>query len=86
VLGGSNAALKIPAGTQSGTVFRVKGLGVPALRGHARGDLLVTVQVEVPTRLNAEQRRALEKFAELCGEENTPIHRSFMERLRDFFA
>ena len=85
VLGGSTAAVKIPAGTQSGTTFRVKGLGAPSLRGHARGDLLATVQVEVPTRLNTEQRRALETFAELCGEENTPIHRGFMERLRDFF-
>ena len=86
VIGGSNASVKIPPGTQSGTVFRVKGLGVPALRGHAQGDLLVTVQVEVPTRLNAEQRKALEKFAELCGDDNTPIHRSFMERVRDFFT
>lgn len=86
VLGGQAATLKIPPGTQSGTVFRLKGHGVPAVRGHARGDLLVTVQVEVPTRLNAEQRRALEKFAALCGEENTPLHRSFMERVKEFFS
>jgi molecular chaperone DnaJ len=41
--------------------------------------------VEVPTRLNAEQRQKLEEFAALCGEENTPLHKSFFERAREFF-
>jgi molecular chaperone DnaJ len=44
------------------------------------------VQVEVPTRLNAEQRKALEHFAQLCGEDNTPLHKSFTERLKDLFS
>lgn len=85
VLGGTSAIVKIPAGTQGGSVFRVRGQGFPAMRGHGRGDLLVHVQVEVPTRLNGEQRKALEKFAELCDEENTPLHKSFMDRIKDFF-
>jgi molecular chaperone DnaJ len=78
--------LKIPPGTQSGAMFRIRGQGMPALQSSSRGDILARVQVEVPTRLNAEQRKALEHFAELCGEENTPLHKSFSERLRDLFS
>jgi len=78
--------LKIPAGTQGGAVFRIRGQGMPALQSAARGDLITRVQVEVPTRLNHEQREALEKFSELCGEENSPIHKGFYERLKDFFS
>lgn len=77
--------LKIPAGTQSGAVFRVRGQGMPALQSSARGDILTHVQVEVPTRLNHEQREALEKFSELCGEDNSPIHKGFYERLKALF-
>jgi molecular chaperone DnaJ len=79
-------ALKIPPGTQSGSVFRIRGQGMTALQSASRGDILARVQVEVPTRLNGEQRKALEHFAELCGEENTPLHKSFTERLRDLFT
>jgi molecular chaperone DnaJ len=86
VLGGSTASLKVPAGTQGGAVFRLRGHGVASMRGGGRGDLLVRVEVEVPTRLNAEQRKALEKFAALCGEENTPLHKSFTDRIKNFFS
>lgn len=78
--------LKIPAGTQSGAVFRVRGHGMPGLQSSARGDILTHVQVEVPSRLNHEQREALLRFSELCGDENSPIHKSFYERLKDLFA
>ncbi|MBV9128164.1 MAG: molecular chaperone DnaJ, partial [Verrucomicrobia bacterium] len=78
-------SLRVPPGTQSGTVFRLRGKGMPALNTKARGDLLVHVAVEVPTRLNAEQRRKLEEFAASCGEENSPLHRSFFEKAKDFF-
>ncbi|HEY5792567.1 MAG TPA: molecular chaperone DnaJ [Chthoniobacterales bacterium] len=77
--------LKIPAGTQSGAVFRIRGNGMPALGSAARGDLYAKVAVEVPTRLNAQQREKLQEFAELCGDDNTPLHRSFYERLKDLF-
>jgi len=79
-------SLKIPAGTQSGSTFRIRGLGMPALQGLAKGDILTYVQVEVPTRLDSEQREVLQKFAELCGEENNPIHKSFYDRVKSFFA
>lgn len=81
-----SANLKIPAGTQGGSTFRIRGKGMPALQSASRGDILATVQVEVPSRLNAEQRKALEHFAELCGEENTPLHKSFTDRLKDLFT
>ena len=59
---------------------------MPHLQSHGKGDLHVKLEVEVPSKLNPEQRQALETFAELCGEENTPIHRSFTERIKDLFT
>jgi molecular chaperone DnaJ len=79
-------SLKIPAGTQGGAVFRVRGQGMPGLQSSARGDILTHVQVEVPSRLNHEQREALVRFSELCGEDNSPIHKGFYERLKDLFS
>ncbi len=79
------ANLKIPAGTQSGQVFKLRGKGVANVNARDRGDLFARLLVEVPTRLNHEQRQKLEEFASLCGEENTPLHKSFFERAREFF-
>jgi molecular chaperone DnaJ len=79
------ANLKVPAGTQSGQVFKLRGKGVVNVNARDRGDLFARLLVEVPTRLNIEQRQKLEEFASLCGEENTPLHRSFFERAREFF-
>ena len=78
--------LKIPAGTQSGAAFKLRGKGMPSLHSNGRGDLVVRVAVEVPTRLNAEQRKKLEEFAALMGEENTPLHKSFFEKAKEFFG
>jgi molecular chaperone DnaJ len=79
------ANLKVPAGTQSGQVFKLRGKGVANVNARDRGDLFARLLVEVPTRLNTEQRQKLEEFASLCGEENTPLHKSFFERAREFF-
>jgi molecular chaperone DnaJ len=79
------ANLKVPAGTQSGQIFKLRGKGVVNIDGRGRGDLMVRLVVEVPTRLNLEQRRKLEEFSALCGEDNTPLHKRFFERARDFF-
>jgi len=79
------ANLKVPAGTQSGQVFKLRGKGVANVNARDRGDLFARLLVEVPTRLNSEQRQKLEEFAALCGEENTPLHKSFFERAREFF-
>src|SRR6476661_3037999 len=71
------ANLKVPAGTQSGQVFKLRGKGVANVNARDRGDLFA--------RLLPEQRQKLEEFAALCGQENTPLHQSFFERARDFF-
>ena len=80
------ANLKIPAGTQSGQSFKLRGKGITNVNARDRGDLLARVVVEVPTRLNGEQRAKLEEFAELCGEENSPMHKSFFDRAKEFFG
>jgi len=80
-----DATLTIPAGTQSGRVLRMRGKGVPTLRSSGRGDQLVHVYVEVPTRLNAQQRELLEEFAEESGGLAAPASRGFLDKLRDIF-
>lgn len=79
------AQLKIPAGTQSGSTFKLRGRGMPMLNTTARGDLMVRVLVEVPSALNGEQRKKLEEFAQLMGEDNAPLHKSFFEKAKEFF-
>ena len=79
------ANLKVPAGTQSGQVFKLRDKGIRSVDGRHRGDLLARLIVEVPTLLNADQRQKLIEFAELCGEENTPLHKSFFDRAKGFF-
>ncbi|HUB86354.1 MAG TPA: molecular chaperone DnaJ [Verrucomicrobiae bacterium] len=81
----SRATIKIPAGTQPGTVFRVKAKGVKNLQGHGHGDLHVRVQVEVPARLNSEQKAKLQEFAALLDGEATPMSQSFFEKAKKFF-
>jgi molecular chaperone DnaJ len=79
------ATLKVPAGTQTGQVFKFRGKGMVNINGRSHGDLMVRVIVEVPTKLNAQQRQKLEEFANLCGEENTPLRKSFFDRAKEFF-
>ena len=62
--------LDIPAGVQSGNHFTLRGQGVPSLRGGSRGDMLVEVQVQTPTRLSKEQKELLQRFAELSQEQD----------------
>ncbi|MSP73517.1 MAG: molecular chaperone DnaJ [Myxococcales bacterium] len=80
------ARLKIPAGTRSGTVMRLKGKGVYDLRGMSRGDQLVTIQIDVPKTLTPRQRELLEEFERLnAGDSDGHAERkSFLERLRAF--
>jgi molecular chaperone DnaJ len=78
--------VKIPAGTQSGTVFRVKGKGVKNVQGYGTGDLLVRVFVEVPKKLTLKQRAKLEEFAETCDDNMHPDSAGFFARAKDFFT
>jgi molecular chaperone DnaJ len=79
------ATLKIPSGTQSGTTFRLRGKGMPSLRGGHQGDQLVRVHVEVPQSLTSEQKKLLEEFARISGDAAEPTSRSFFEKAKKFF-
>jgi molecular chaperone DnaJ len=83
---GGRAQFKVAAGTQSGTTFKLRGKGMPELNSSLYGDLHVHVIVEVPTKLDSEQRKKLEEFAASMGEDNSPMHKSFFEKAREFFS
>lgn len=82
---GGTASIRIPPGTQPGTLFRLKGKGVKSLQGYGYGDLLVRVTIEVPTQLTGSQRAKLEEFAALCDNNSHPRAKSFFERAKEFF-
>lgn len=72
----------LPEGTQSGTTFRLKGKGIPAINGRGRGDQYVTVYIETPRNLNREQKEALKKFAESVGDNNYEERRKFFRKFK----
>lgn len=78
--------MKVPAGTQTGKVFRLRGKGIPHLQGSGRGDQHVRVLVETPTELTDKQRDLLEKFAEISGEKTNPHTKSFFDKVRELFG
>jgi molecular chaperone DnaJ len=79
------ATIKIPAGTQPGTMFRLRGKGVKNLQGYGHGDLHVRVIVEVPTRLTHAQKAKLQEFAETCDESVNPISKGFLDKAKSLF-
>jgi molecular chaperone DnaJ len=78
--------LKIPEGTQSGTVLRVRNKGVPSIRGGGKGDLHVTIRVQTPTKLNKHQRELLAELAGTSVVENKPEPRSLFEKVKEIFG
>ena len=78
--------LRVPEGTQSGTVMRLRGKGLPALRTSARGEQLVRIFVEVPTQLTDRQRELMQQFASETGHDVSPQSKSFLDKLRDLFG
>ena len=80
------AQLKIPAGTPNGKVFRLRGKGVPNLRGGAAGDLDARIVFEVPANLDRKQREALENFQKLVSGGTFPQQQSFANKTRIFFS
>jgi molecular chaperone DnaJ len=79
--------LRIPAGTQSSKVLRLKGKGIVDLHGYGRGDQLVKIVVETPKRLTARQRELLEEFAKASGEDvNHPLSKGFVDKLKEMFG
>jgi len=78
--------LRVPEGTQSGKTFKLAGKGLPQLGGRQRGDQIVQIFVEVPTKLTDRQRELLEEFAREGGTEVSPVSRSFVEKLKDLLG
>ena len=76
-------SLKIPAGTQPGTLLRLRGKGVPVLGSRGRGDLVVQVDVEVPTKLRGEERELLEKLAEVRGDGTEDEPKGILGKIKD---
>lgn len=73
----------MPEATQTGTVFKIKGKGIPTLRGHGRGDHYFRVNIEVPKSLNDKQKELLRQFAEMTGEDAHDLRKSFFEKMKD---
>ena len=80
------ATLKIPAGTPNGKLFRLRGKGVPSLRGGSPGDLTARIVFEVPDNLDRRQREALEAFQKLATDKTFPEAQRFAQRARVFYA
>lgn len=78
-------SLKIPAGTQSGTVFKLRDRGMPSLRGGGHGNQFVRVHIEVPKKLTGEQKKHLEEFAKACGDSHQPVEEGFWEKAKRIF-
>jgi molecular chaperone DnaJ len=77
--------LLIPAGTQTGRLFKLRGRGVPALRGRGRGDLVLSVEVVVPEKLSAEEAQLVRRLAEIRGEDVAPREEGFFSRIKSAF-
>lgn len=75
----------IPAGTQPGTVFRLKGKGIKGIRTSRFGDLYVKVILEVPTKLSAEQKKKIKEIGSMLDNENYAKKKSFAEKMKDLF-
>jgi molecular chaperone DnaJ len=78
--------LKIPAGTQYGSVFRIRGQGLPDMRTGRVGDELVHIAIETPAKLNAKQQELLREFAETENKRVSPRSKGFFEKLKKYFA
>ncbi len=77
--------MRIPAGTQSGKIFRLRGKGIPVLGGYGKGDELVKVMVEVPEKISKRQRQLIAELAAEMGEEVHPQQKSFLDKLKSLF-
>lgn len=83
---GGKIELKIPAGSQSEEIIKVKGQGFSILRSTSRGDLFVKLKVETPVNLSARQKELLEEFRSISGDSCQPQEKSFFDKIKDLFA
>ncbi|QNU68549.1 molecular chaperone DnaJ [Ruminiclostridium herbifermentans] len=75
----------VPEGTQTGSVFRLRGKGIPYLRGNGRGDQYVKVNIEVPKKLSERQKELLREFAEISGDDTHEQRKGFFDKMKDAF-
>ena len=80
---GKEVEFKVPAGTQSGTVFKLRGQGMNSVRHNGRGNMYVTVTVVVPKKLNSKQKDLLNQFAEVSGDEIKHVEKGIFDRVKD---
>ena len=80
------ALIKLPPGTQPGTLFRIRGRGIRNVQGQGTGDLHVRITVEIPSHLNAAQRAKLQEFADVCDARVNPISQSFWDQAKRLFT
>jgi molecular chaperone DnaJ len=80
------ARMRIPTGTQTHKMFRLRGKGLPNIRQHGQGDQFVRVIVETPTKLTVRQKELIEEFAKISGEQHNPLTQSFFEKVKDLFG
>ena len=78
-----NVKYNMPEGTQTGSIFRLKGKGIPYLRGNGRGDQYVKVEIDVPKKLNEKQKAALKEFADISGDEVYEHRKGFFDKMKD---
>jgi molecular chaperone DnaJ len=77
--------MRVPSGTQSGKIFRLRGKGIPVLGGYGKGDQLVKVMVEVPEKISKKQKQLIAELAAEMGEEVHPQQKSFLDKLKSLF-
>ena len=82
---GGRAKVKIPAGTQSGDQLRLSGKGMPALRSVSFGDMIITLNVEIPKNLSQKQKELLKEFDQQSNRENIPESTGFFDKVKDFW-
>ena len=80
---GKEVEFKITPGTQSGTVFKLRGQGMNSVRHQGRGNMYVTVNVVVPKKLNSKQKNLLKEFAEISGDEIKQVKKGIFDRVKD---
>lgn len=80
---GKEIEFEVPAGTQSGSVFKLRGQGMPSVRNNGRGNMYVTVTVVVPQKLNTKQKELLEDFAKISGDEIQKVEKGFFDKVKD---
>jgi len=78
--------VRVPEGTQNGDQIRVRGKGIPYLNSNGRGDLIVNVEVRVPTKMTREQKKLFEQLLETLPSENEPQERGLLDKVKDFFV